>query len=94
MKIHEILTELTFFGSPCTKDCSGHMAGYKWGKKKGFGSSYSGDPRTPSFNNGVNIHIDQKSKGLDPISTGIRGDNGRFQKFQPEPKIYKRKPKI
>mgnify|MGYP006268084759 CR=1 FL=1 len=99
MKLHEFLTEqqlseLTFFGSPCTKDCSGHKAGYEYANKKGLSSHFTGDPRTPSFNNGVNIKVDQKSKGLNPISGGIRGDNGRFQKFQPEPRIYKKKPKI
>ena len=26
----EQLDELTFKGSPCTKDCSGHRAGYEW----------------------------------------------------------------
>jgi hypothetical protein len=40
---------LTFKGSPCTKDCSGHRAGYEWWFRKG---------RTPnswsqSFNNGA-----------------------------------------
>jgi hypothetical protein len=45
----EQLDELTFKGSPCTKDCSGHRAGYEWWFRKG---------RTPnswsqSFNNGA-----------------------------------------
>ena len=97
MKLHEFLTEqqldeLTFFGSPCTKDCSGHLAGYKWAKRKGTLSRSNGPSN--SFNNGTEIAINQKAAGLNPISTGIRGDNGRFQKFEPAPKIYKRKPKI
>lgn len=29
------LRELTFLGSPCTKDCSGHRAGYAWSQKRG-----------------------------------------------------------
>ena len=29
------LDELSFLGSPCTKDCSGHRAGYKWSKARG-----------------------------------------------------------
>lgn len=47
--IEQELAELAFLGSPCTKDCSGHIAGYEWFKQK---------RRTPyswsqSFNNGA-----------------------------------------
>ena len=50
------LDELTFKGSPCTKDCSGHAAGYEWYKIK---------QRTPkswsnSFNNGAAIAAAEK----------------------------------
>ena len=31
----EQLDELSFLGSPCTKDCSGHRAGYRWYKRNG-----------------------------------------------------------
>ena len=45
------LNELNFLGSPCTKDCSGHRAGYEWYKRKGRNpSSWS-----QSFNNGANL---------------------------------------
>lgn len=30
------LDELSFLGSECTKDCSGHRAGYDWYKRKGY----------------------------------------------------------
>jgi hypothetical protein len=30
----EQLDELTFMGSQCTKDCSGHRAGYAWSQKR------------------------------------------------------------
>jgi hypothetical protein len=30
----EPLAELTFKGSPCTQDCSGHRAGYEWYKRR------------------------------------------------------------
>ncbi len=30
------LNELSFLGSECTKDCSGHRAGYEWYKRKGY----------------------------------------------------------
>lgn len=32
----EKLDELSFLGSECTKDCSGHRAGYEWYKRKGY----------------------------------------------------------
>lgn len=44
------LDELTFLGSPCTKDCSGHRAGYAWSKARGGIQSASW---SRSFNNGA-----------------------------------------
>lgn len=44
----EQLTELTFKGSQCTKDCSGHRAGYEWYKKK----RRNPNSWSQSFNNG------------------------------------------
>ena len=47
------LKELTFMGmSPCTKDCSGHRAGYKWSKARGGVSTASW---SNSFNKGAEI---------------------------------------
>lgn len=47
----EKLDELSFMGSQCTKDCSGHRAGYEWYKRKGYEpASWSN-----SFNNGAAI---------------------------------------
>jgi pyrimidine deaminase RibD-like protein len=69
-KIHELcerfaetflkdeLTELSFLGSPCTKDCSGHRAGYAWSKQRGGQPGNS--PFSPSFNNGAQLYIDGK----------------------------------
>lgn len=49
----EQLDELTFMGmSPCTKDCSGHRAGYKWSKARGGVSTASW---SDSFNKGAEI---------------------------------------
>jgi hypothetical protein len=47
------LDELSFLGSPCTKDCSGHRAGYDWSARKGNITGNS--PYSPSFNNGANL---------------------------------------
>jgi pyrimidine deaminase RibD-like protein len=49
------LNELSFLGSPCTKDCSGHRAGYAWSKSKGGVPGNS--PFSPSFNNGANLYV-------------------------------------
>lgn len=47
----EQLDELTFKGSQCTIDCSGHRAGYEWYKRKGL----TPNSWSPSFNNGAAI---------------------------------------
>ena len=47
----EQLNELTFMGSQCTKDCSGHRAGYSWSKARGGVDANS--PYSPSFNKGA-----------------------------------------
>jgi pyrimidine deaminase RibD-like protein len=52
------LDELEFLGSPCTKDCSGHRAGYAWSQSKGGQVAQS--PFSPSFNNGSQLHVDGK----------------------------------
>jgi pyrimidine deaminase RibD-like protein len=49
------LNELEFLGSPCTKDCSGHRAGYAWSQSRGGKVAQS--PFSPSFNNGANLFV-------------------------------------
>lgn len=46
----EQIDELTFRGSQCTKDCSGHAAGYEWSRRKGGVDAASW---SPSFNKGA-----------------------------------------
>jgi hypothetical protein len=46
----EQLDELDFMGSECTKDCSGHRAGYAWSVRKGRVPAQSW---SPSFNKGA-----------------------------------------
>jgi len=45
----EKLDELSFLGSECTKDCSGHRAGYEWYARK----QRSPNSHSPSFNKGA-----------------------------------------
>jgi pyrimidine deaminase RibD-like protein len=49
------LDELSFLGSECTKDCSGHRAGYEWSKRKGLRQGNS--PWSPSFNKGAALAV-------------------------------------
>ena len=48
----EQLDELSFLGSPCTQDCSGHRAGYDWSKARG---GVDAESWSPSFNNGAGL---------------------------------------
>jgi pyrimidine deaminase RibD-like protein len=48
----EQLDELSFMGSQCSSDCSGHRAGYTWAKRHG---ARPANTASPSFNNGVAI---------------------------------------
>lgn len=58
MKIAELLTELTFMGHTCTKDCSGHEAGYNYALNKGL----KAQTKTPSksFDFGTGIAVNSK----------------------------------
>ena len=49
------LDELSFLGSECTKDCSGHRAGYEWSKRKGLRQANS--LYSPSFNKGAALAV-------------------------------------
>ena len=51
----EQLDELQFKGSECTKDCSGHQAGYNWSIRKGL--RHGNSPYSPSFNKGAALAV-------------------------------------
>jgi hypothetical protein len=53
----EFMTELSFMGSQCTKDCSGHRAGYKWSLDRGGVENPAS--HSQSFINGSNIGVRQ-----------------------------------
>lgn len=75
MKIKEIITELSFHGRKCVKDCQGHAAGYAWGMRhKGESSCTS---NSPSFARGCEIANDQIHKNR-IIKPRIRGDQNRY----------------
>lgn len=49
-----MLAELSFLGSTCTKDCSGHRAGYEWSKARA--GAKVPNSWSPSFNKGAALH--------------------------------------
>jgi len=48
------LDELQFLGSQCTKDCSGHRAGYAWSQARA--GAKVPNSWSPSFNKGAALH--------------------------------------
>jgi pyrimidine deaminase RibD-like protein len=60
----EQLDELQFMGSTCTKDCSGHRAGYAWSQARGGQNANS--PFSPSFNKGSVIGTAEIMKAKQP----------------------------
>jgi hypothetical protein len=74
MLVSELLNELTFQGSTCTKDCSGHSAGYKWAMDK---KPPTCSANNRSFNNGCNIAVTQLQQRK-IIRPKVRTPQGRF----------------
>lgn len=78
MKIREIIQEYNFYGRTCTKDCSGHRAGWYWAKKKAVTNDTQCSSRSPSFTGGCQTALSQQ-KLQHPR---IRGAGGRFVSTQ------------
>ncbi len=49
-----------FKGSPCTKDCSGHKAGYAWAEKKGITDPDDCRGRSESFVKGCRLYAQEQ----------------------------------
>ena len=80
MKLIELLTELTFMGSPCTKDCSGHRAGYAWSKARGGKRANSW---SPSFNNGAALAMRPNKKVQKAIKKKVDASKARMGVTKP-----------
>ena len=81
MRISDLLSEqqldeLSFMGSQCTKDCSGHRAGYKWSLDRG-GVENPASP-SQSFINGSNIGARQMQKNKQQRTQG----GGKIKGYQ------------
>jgi hypothetical protein len=74
MKIKEIINELTYQGSKCTKDCSGHRAGDMWAKKKKIVNPNDCNSHSQSFNKGCAI-------GTAGKRAYARDSKGKFHKI-------------
>lgn len=78
MKINEIITEFTFYGRTCTKDCSGHRAGWYWAKKKAVTNPAACTSRSPSFTGGCEVATAQTKLAHPRVR-----EKGRFVRTTP-----------
>ena len=72
MRSKEFIDEAKFMNSPCTKDCSGHKAGYEWSKRN---NSASASTKSTSFNQGAFLAKNYK-KPPDTPTTSIAEATG------------------
>lgn len=73
------MSNLSFYGSRCTKDCSGHDAGWKWRRAN---PNATVQTRSNSFLSGTVIRDIQAAQGTNLIGTVARNiKTGRFQKI-------------
>lgn len=81
MRASEFITELKFMGSTCTKDCTGHAAGFKWGKDHNIRNPQDCTSHSISFNNGCALAaINHQARGT------ARDATGRFISIPKRPK--------
>lgn len=50
----------SFKGYPCTKDCSGHKAGYAWAQRKGITDASQCTGKSRSFIEGCMAYVEGK----------------------------------
>jgi hypothetical protein len=102
MRIHEIITELseadtglTFNGLPCTKDCSGNLAGFLKARRDNITNPDQCGTNNGhlSFKNACRKNAADQRDGKYKITPPVR-HKGKFQKFQPtvaDPRKYHQK---
>ncbi len=56
----------TYKGHACTKDCSGHKAGYAWAEKKGITSRDQCGGKSRSFIEGCQSWVEEQEGGAQP----------------------------
>ena len=80
MKLIDLLNERSFMGSPCTKDCSGHRAGYAWSKARGGKRAASW---SPSFNKGAALAMKPRKKVTRMVNKKLKNSATRVGVKQP-----------
>ena len=50
-----------FHGYPCTKDCSGHKAGYEWAERKGIDDPADCGGKSNSFTEGCRAWAEEQA---------------------------------
>lgn len=55
-----MVTQQTFMGRPCTIDCSGHEAGYRWAEENGIDDPNECDGNSNSFNEGCQSYVEEQ----------------------------------
>lgn len=84
MKIRELLSEITFYGRTCTKDCSGHSAGHAWAGANNISKVKDCASSSKSFTGGCQVAVAQKQLSSQQRNTNVpqarlRSPSGRFQ---------------
>ena len=72
----------SYKGYPCTKDCSGHKAGYAWAEKKGVTSRDQCGGKSRSFVEGCYSWVDEQEKA-DAPSEGEKARGGDAESAAP-----------
>jgi hypothetical protein len=55
----------TFMGYPCTADCSGHEAGYKWAEEKGIDDPDDCGGNSDSFIEGCQAYAEEQQAAME-----------------------------
>ena len=64
----------TFHGYPCTQDCSGHEAGYRWAERKDITSEFDCGSDSNSFKEGCRAYVEEQEDEVEAEKSGDNGD--------------------
>jgi hypothetical protein len=67
---------LTFKGYPCTRDCSGHEAGYEWAEENGIDDPDDCGGNSESFIEGCRAYAEEQQSQADDDEGKSDDDDG------------------